>query len=58
MIDALKGYGRNDICVIVGGVIPQQDHAYLKEKGVKGIYGPGTKISETAIDLLSFLMKE
>ncbi|MDB2702229.1 methylmalonyl-CoA mutase [Flavobacteriaceae bacterium] len=56
VIDALKGYGRNDICVIVGGVIPQQDHAYLKEKGVKGIYGPGTKISETAIDLLSFLM--
>jgi len=58
VIDALKEYGRDDICVIVGGVIPMQDHAYLKEKGVVGIYGPGTKISETAIDLLSFLMKK
>ena len=57
VIDVLKEYGRNDICVIVGGVIPPQDHAYLKSKGVVGVYGPGTKVSEAAIELLNHLIK-
>ncbi len=42
VIDALHAYGRGDICVMVGGVVPPQDHTFLKEKGVVGIYGPGT----------------
>lgn len=58
VIEALVEYGRGDIYVMVGGVIPPQDHAFLKEKGVVGIYGPGTKISQTAIDLLIRLLEE
>ena len=57
VIQALDDYGRSDIKVVVGGVIPPQDHAELLEKGVLGIYGPGTKISVTAQALLIELMQ-
>ena len=57
VIQALDDYGRSDIKVVVGGVIPPQDHAELLEKGVLGIYGPGTKISVTAQALLLELMQ-
>ncbi len=56
VIEALKTYGREDIMVIVGGVIPKQDYDYLFEKGVVAIFGPGTKIAEAAITLLEILM--
>ncbi|GAB4252357.1 MAG: methylmalonyl-CoA mutase [Vicingaceae bacterium] len=56
VINELKKYGRDDIMVIVGGVIPQQDYDFLYQHGVKGIYGPGTKLSLAAQDLLSKLM--
>ena len=52
----LKRLGREDIEVIVGGVVPPQDHPFLLELGVLGVYGPGTKISKTAIEVLSFLL--
>ena len=52
VIDALKAYGREDIMVIVGGVIPKQDYDYLYEAGVKGIFGPGTKIPLAARGVL------
>ena len=52
----LKRLGREDIEVIVGGVVPPQDHPFLLEMGVLGVYGPGTKISKTAIEVLSFLL--
>jgi len=42
--------------VIVGGVIPKQDYAFLKDKGVTAIFGPGTKISETAKTILTILL--
>ncbi|MBC29511.1 MAG: methylmalonyl-CoA mutase [Muricauda sp.] len=55
VIEALKELGREDILVIVGGVIPKQDYEFLYDAGAVGIYGPGTKISEAAIDILNIL---
>ncbi|MEZ5015392.1 MAG: methylmalonyl-CoA mutase, partial [Chitinophagales bacterium] len=57
VIDALKEYGREDILVIVGGVIPQQDYTFLEEKGVDFIFGPGTVISEAAVGILEKLLR-
>jgi methylmalonyl-CoA mutase len=56
VINELKKIGREDILVIAGGVIPKQDYQFLFDAGVVGIYGPGTKISEAAIDMLQILM--
>ena len=52
IIEALRDQGADDIVVFVGGVVPQQDHAFLYEAGVKGIYGPGTPIPACAKDVL------
>lgn len=57
VIEALKGFGREDIMVIVGGVIPEQDYEYLWNQGVAGIFGPGTKISKAAINILEILLE-
>ncbi|MDC1109240.1 methylmalonyl-CoA mutase, partial [Flavobacteriaceae bacterium] len=56
VIKELKKYQREDIMVIVGGVIPKQDYAFLKDEGVTAIFGPGTKISETAKTILTMLL--
>src|SRR5690554_2914114 len=56
VIEALKNYGREDILVIVGGVIPSQDYQYLFDAGAAAVYGPGTKISQAAIEMLQILM--
>lgn len=56
VISALKKYGREDIMVIVGGVIPAQDYAFLFEQGAVGVFGPGTKIAQAAIDMLTILI--
>ncbi len=56
VISELKAYGREDIMVIAGGVIPAQDYAYLFDAGVVGVFGPGTKISKAAIDILNVLI--
>ena len=56
VIQELKNYGREDIMVIVGGVIPAQDYQYLFDAGAVAIYGPGTKISEAAIEILQILI--
>ena len=53
VIAALKEYGRDDILVIAGGVIPQQDYDYLYNAGVSGVFGPGTVIAESAIDIIN-----
>ncbi|WP_318640927.1 methylmalonyl-CoA mutase [Flavobacterium ardleyense] len=58
VIEELKKYGREDIMVIVGGVIPSQDYQYLFDAGAAAVFGPGTKISEAAILLLKILMDE
>jgi methylmalonyl-CoA mutase len=57
VIEELKGYGREDIMVIAGGVIPAQDYQFLFDAGVVGVFGPGTKISKAAIDILSILIE-
>lgn len=56
VIEALKNYGREDIMVIVGGVIPHQDYQYLFDAGAVGVYGPGTRISDAAIEMLEVLI--
>jgi len=53
----LEKLGRDDIMVIAGGVIPVQDYDYLYDKGVMGIFGPGTKISQAAIEILEILLR-
>ena len=53
----LDKLGRQDIMVVVGGVIPSQDFQELREKGADAIYPPGTNIPEAAIDLLEVLHK-
>jgi methylmalonyl-CoA mutase len=57
VIDELKKLGREDIMVIAGGVIPQQDYDFLYKAGVFGVFGPGTKISKAAQDILNLLIK-
>jgi methylmalonyl-CoA mutase len=56
MIEELKKQGREDIMVIVGGVIPSQDYDFLHKAGVVAIFGPGTVISDAAIKLLDILI--
>ncbi len=56
VIERLKDYGRDDIMVIVGGVIPKQDYEFLLDKGTTAIFGPGTKIPEAAIQVLELLL--
>ncbi len=55
-IKALEELGREDILVVVGGVIPQQDYDYLYDEGVVGIFGPGTVISKAAQQILETLI--
>ena len=57
LVDALKEYRREDIMVIVGGVVPKQDYDFLFDAGVIAIFGPGTKIPDTAIELLNILIE-
>ena len=57
LISELQKLGREDIMVIAGGVIPQQDYDFLYEAGVEGVFGPGTIISEAAMDILNKLIK-
>jgi methylmalonyl-CoA mutase len=52
LIDALRAQGADEVIVIAGGVIPQQDYAFLEEKGVTLIFGPGTPIPEAARKVL------
>lgn len=58
VIEELKKLNREDILVVVGGVIPKQDYAFLLEAGAAAIYGPGTKISEAAIEILQFFLED
>lgn len=57
VIEELKKYGREDIMVIVGGVIPAQDYQYLFDAGAVAVFGPGTRISDAAIKILEVLIK-
>jgi methylmalonyl-CoA mutase len=55
-IAELKKLGREDILVVVGGVIPHQDYDFLYEAGVAGVFGPGTKIAIAARQILEVLI--
>lgn len=57
VIEELKKLDREDIMVIVGGVIPQQDYNYLFEAGAVGVFGPGTKISKAAQEILEIMIE-
>ena len=57
LVDELKNVGRGDAMVVAGGVIPKQDYDYLFNAGVTAVFGPGTVISEAAIELLTKLDK-
>ena len=56
VIEELKKYGREDIMVIVGGVIPVQDYQFLFDAGAVAVYGPGTRIADAAIEMLEILI--
>ncbi len=55
LVAALRAVGADDIMVICGGVIPQQDHAALKKAGVAAIFGPGTNIPTAASEVLKMI---
>ena len=57
VVGALEDLNRKDIMVILGGVIPKKDYTFLDECGVFGIYGPGTKISKAAQEILTLLIQ-
>jgi methylmalonyl-CoA mutase len=58
VIEELKKYKRDDIIVVAGGVIPQQDYDFLYKAGVSFIFGPGTVIAKSAIDVLEKLISK
>jgi methylmalonyl-CoA mutase len=57
LISELKKLGREDIGVIAGGVIPEQDYDFLFEAGCVGIFGPGTKIASAAQEILTLMVE-
>jgi len=57
VIAELQKLGREDIMVIVGGVVPHQDYQFLYDAGAVAIFGPGTIISEAAIKILDILIQ-
>jgi methylmalonyl-CoA mutase len=57
VVAELQAAGREDIMVICGGVIPEQDYEALYEAGAVGIFGPGTVIAEAAAEILELLIQ-
>ena len=58
VVAELKKLGREDIIVVVGGVIPAQDYEELYQDGAAAIFGPGTPIAKSSIKMLELLMEE
>jgi methylmalonyl-CoA mutase len=58
LIEELKKFGREDILVIAGGVIPAQDYDYLYEAGVAAVFGPGTSVAKAACEIMNILNEE
>ena len=57
VIEELKKLGREDIIVVAGGVIPPQDYEFLFNAGVAAVFGPGTKIADSAVKMLELLLE-
>jgi methylmalonyl-CoA mutase len=55
LVDELRAQGRDDILVVIGGVIPPQDYAFLRQQGAAAIFGPGTLIPRAALAILDQL---
>jgi methylmalonyl-CoA mutase len=55
VVDELREQGMENVIVVAGGVIPEQDYKYLFDNGVDFIFGPGTIIAEAAIEILEKL---
>jgi methylmalonyl-CoA mutase len=58
VIEELKKLGREDIMVIVGGVIPAQDYDFLYKAGAAAIFGPGTSVAKSACKMIELLLDE
>lgn len=56
LVNALAKIGRPDIIVVAGGVIPKQDYDYLYQRGVAGIFGPGTPVAQSAKNILEKIL--
>ncbi|NNL65918.1 MAG: methylmalonyl-CoA mutase [Myxococcales bacterium] len=52
LVEALERHGAGDVAVVVGGVIPPKDYEYLREKGARAIFGPGTPVPKAAREVL------
>ncbi|RWI16479.1 methylmalonyl-CoA mutase [Mesorhizobium sp.] len=57
LVEALKARGAKNVVVVVGGVIPRQDHRYLAERGVAAVFGPGTNVLDAALSVLNLLRR-
>jgi methylmalonyl-CoA mutase len=55
LVEQLRQQGTPDIAVVVGGIIPPRDHAFLREKGVAGVFGPGTAVPKAAREVLQVI---
>jgi len=58
VVEELKKYGRDDMFIVVGGVIPRQDYDFLYEHGAHAIFGPGTNLAESAVEVLKEFLKD
>jgi len=56
LVEELASQGREDILIVVGGVIPPQDYEFLLQSGATAIFGPGTKLPEAATILLEKML--
>ncbi|MGB0511185.1 MAG: methylmalonyl-CoA mutase family protein, partial [Flavobacteriales bacterium] len=57
LMEALRAHGREDMLIVVGGVIPREDYPALYEAGATAIFGPGTPVVQSATDILDLLLE-
>ena len=57
LMEALRHYGREDMLIVVGGVIPREDYAALYDEGATAIFGPGTPVVQSATEILDLLLE-
>ena len=57
LVKALKAHGREDMLIVVGGVIPREDYPALYDSGATAIFGPGTPVVQSATDILDLLLE-
>ncbi len=57
VVEELKKLGADDITIVVGGVIPQQDYDFLYQNGADFIFGPGTNLPKSAVEILEKCLK-